>query len=159
MQRNTWQRVLLWVATLGLMAGIYAFSAQPGEQSYALTEAAVLPLTELIADMQSGADEHTVAQLLIVLGTLARKLAHFAEYALLGLLLHLLCVNHGCRRLSLPMLLGAAYAATDEWHQSFVPGRLGTPLDVLLDAAGVATGVLLIHLIRRIRRRKHVHDS
>ena len=30
------------------------------------------------------------------------------------------------------------YAATDEWHQTFVEGRHGTPVDWLIDAAGVA---------------------
>ena len=36
-----------------------------------------------------------------------------------------------------------AYAISDELHQHFVPGRLGSPLDVLIDAAGVAVGVAL----------------
>lgn len=30
------------------------------------------------------------------------------------------------------------YAATDEWHQSFVPGRTGRPRDVAIDAGGAA---------------------
>ena len=38
---------------------------------------------------------------------------------------------------------GIAYAATDEVHQHFVPGRLGSPVDVAVDAVGVALGVLL----------------
>jgi VanZ like family len=67
-----------------------------------------------------------------------RKLAHAAEFAVLGLLL--------VRALGRPLLsfwLGAAYAVTDELHQSLVPGRLGSPLDVAIDAAGVAVGVAL----------------
>jgi VanZ family protein len=36
-----------------------------------------------------------------------------------------------------------AYAATDEFHQSFVEGRHGTPVDWLIDAAGMAVAVLL----------------
>ena len=67
-----------------------------------------------------------------------RKLAHAAEFAVLGLLL--------VRALGRPwpaFWLGAAYAVTDELHQSFVPGRVGSPLDVAIDAAGVAVGVAL----------------
>ena len=65
-----------------------------------------------------------------------RKLAHAAEYAILGALL--------LRTLGqvLPALaLGIAYAASDELHQHFVRGRTGASLDVLIDAVGVAIGV------------------
>ncbi|HUQ21821.1 MAG TPA: VanZ family protein [Gaiellaceae bacterium] len=65
-----------------------------------------------------------------------RKLAHAAEFSLLGALL-LRAV--GAERAALG--LGIAYAATDEVHQLFVAGRHGSPFDVLIDAAGVALGV------------------
>ena len=67
-----------------------------------------------------------------------RKLAHAAEFALLGaLLLRALAVERTA------LALGAAYAVTDELHQHFVPGRLASPYDVLIDAVGVAIGVAL----------------
>jgi VanZ like family len=73
-----------------------------------------------------------------------RKLAHAGEYAVLGALL--------LRALGRPWVafgLGIAYAISDEIHQSFVPGRLGSPLDVAIDAVGVAAGVLLWQRLRR----------
>jgi VanZ family protein len=66
-----------------------------------------------------------------------RKLAHATEYAVLGALL--------LRALARPLpafALGVLYAVTDELHQHFVPGRRGAALDVVIDAAGVAVGVL-----------------
>ena len=48
--------------------------------------------------------------------------------------------------------LGTAYAASDELHQFFVPGRSGEFLDVLLDSAGVAVGVALLWLLLRKRK-------
>ena len=69
---------------------------------------------------------------------LLRKLAHAVEYAILGALL--------VRALGRPWVavaVGVAYAVSDEVHQSFVPGRVGSPLDVALDTVGVAAGVLL----------------
>jgi hypothetical protein len=48
------------------------------------------------------------------------------------------------------LALGIAYAASDEVHQHFVTGRVGSPLDVLIDAVGVAIGVALY---RRLGRR------
>ena len=47
------------------------------------------------------------------------------------------------RREPLAILLGSAYAVTDEVHQAFVTGRQGSPLDWLIDTAGVVAGVLL----------------
>ena len=67
---------------------------------------------------------------------LLRKLAHAAEYAFLGLLL-----ARAAGRPSVALLLGVTYAALDEVHQTFVPGRAGRPLDVLIDTAGLALGV------------------
>ena len=67
-----------------------------------------------------------------------RKLAHAAEFGVLGALLY-----RALRREPLAILLGSAYAATDEVHQAFVSGRHGSPLDWLIDTAGVVAGVLL----------------
>jgi VanZ family protein len=73
-----------------------------------------------------------------------RKLAHAAEYAVLGALL-----QRALNRPALAFALGTLYALSDEIHQSFVPGRQGSPLDVALDAAGVAVGVALWHRAQR----------
>jgi VanZ family protein len=67
-----------------------------------------------------------------------RKLAHFAEFAVLGVLL-----ARAVRNLPAAFALASLYAVTDEVHQLFVPGRAGSPLDWLVDAAGAGTGVLL----------------
>ena len=67
-----------------------------------------------------------------------RKLAHTAEYAVLGALL-----VRATGRSGIALALGTLYAVTDELHQTFVAGRSGRPLDVAIDAVGVACGVLL----------------
>jgi VanZ family protein len=68
--------------------------------------------------------------------TILRKGAHVTEYAVLAVLL--------VRALEqeLPAFaLAVAYAATDELHQTFVRGRHGSPVDVVIDAIGVALGL------------------
>ena len=66
-----------------------------------------------------------------------RKTAHAAEYAILGALL-----LRALGRALPAFVVGVAYAISDEIHQSFVEGRRGAPLDVLIDAVGVGVGVL-----------------
>ena len=75
-----------------------------------------------------------------------RKIAHVAEYAILGALL-----ARATGRTGLAFGLGTLYAISDELHQSFVPGRVGAPLDVAVDAVGVAIGVALWQLARARR--------
>jgi VanZ family protein len=65
-----------------------------------------------------------------------RKLAHIAEYAVLGAF-----AFRAARSVSAALLLGSAYAVTDELHQTFVSGRHGSPVDWLIDTAGVVVGV------------------
>ena len=73
-----------------------------------------------------------------------RKLAHACEFALLGALL--LRALHK----ALPAIgVGVAYAASDELHQHFVEGRVGAPLDVLIDSVGVAIGIVLWRRVAR----------
>jgi VanZ family protein len=65
-----------------------------------------------------------------------RKAAHTAEYALLGWLL-----LRAVRSAPLALALASLYAVTDEFHQTFVTGRHGSPVDWLIDTAGAAVGI------------------
>jgi VanZ family protein len=69
--------------------------------------------------------------------TILRKGAHVTEYAVLGGLLY-----RALGREALTLAAGIAYAATDELHQHFVRGRHASPVDVAIDAIGIAVGML-----------------
>jgi len=70
--------------------------------------------------------------------TILRKAAHMTEYGLLWWLWRH-ALGHG----GAAALITLAYAATDEWHQTFVTGRHGSPVDWLIDATGVAIAALV----------------
>jgi VanZ family protein len=55
------------------------------------------------------------------------------------------------RMVALAALVAAAYGATDEWHQSFVPGRNPDPGDLLADAVGASAGALVAGVLLRAR--------
>lgn len=72
-----------------------------------------------------------------------RKNAHVFEYAVLAFLIARGLRATGPRAASpwVPaFLLAALYAVSDEFHQSFVPGRGPSPLDIGFDALGAALG-------------------
>lgn len=74
-----------------------------------------------------------------------RKLGHMTEYAILTALwwraLRGLGAHHA---LPFALAISLGYAITDEFHQTFVDGRNGTPVDVLIDAAGMAVAAAVI---------------
>ena len=82
---------------------------------------------------------------------LLRKLAHFTEFASLGMILTWI-MGMLSRPLPLALACGFAAACVDETIQMFVPDRGPAFTDVLIDTSGVLTGLLLLLLIRRWRR-------
>jgi VanZ family protein len=75
--------------------------------------------------------------------TVLRKAAHLTEYAILGALL-----LRALGRELPAFAAGVLYAASDEVHQHFVRGRHASPVDVLIDAVGIALGILALRLFR-----------
>lgn len=86
---------------------------------------------------------------------IVRKLAHFAEFTMLGVLL-MLCLRvytrHFVRHTSWPLLGGMTTALADETLQAFVPGRSSQVSDVWLDMAGVVAGLLAALLLLLVVR-------
>lgn len=121
-RRSPLALAVLWAPPIALMAVIFVLSAQP--------------------DLNSG---------LGTLDTILRKLVHMAEYGLLVFLLWraLRASVRDRPAVAVALALAVLYAATDEWHQSYVEGRHGTPVDVLIDSVGMLTVATL--LLRRLR--------
>lgn len=87
---------------------------------------------------------------------IARKCCHLTEYAILASLLwRAFRLSTGNRfsgwywpEAGLALAVVFLYAASDEFHQSFVPGRTALFSDVLIDTAGGAAGLFFLWLIR-----------
>jgi VanZ family protein len=90
------------------------------------------------------------------------KLAHAAEYGIFGWLLlrsfRALTPKHA-KAVFLVLFLGSVYAASDELHQLFVPGRRADVFDFLADAAGLALSQLILQLTVRRHRAAGAEKS
>ena len=84
---------------------------------------------------------------------LLRKLAHFTEFASLGMILTWIMLLLA-KPIPLALAGGFAAACIDETIQIFVPDRGPAFTDVLIDTSGVLTGILLFLLLRHWRQRK-----
>jgi VanZ family protein len=80
-----------------------------------------------------------------------RKLGHVVEYAILAALMwRALHPTDRPRQLAISaFMITVLYAVSDELHQMFVPGRHGTPLDVMIDAGGAIIGLAAVRLWRK----------
>jgi len=99
----------------------------PADISSEKSGAVLLILNKLLFGGKAVLTEHIV-----------RKLAHFAEYTIAGILGMLFFRNLGFPVLSL--FSGLLVALTDETIQLFVPGRSGQITDVWLDFSGILAG-------------------
>lgn len=108
-----------WLPALFMMAAIFAFSSQPGDN-----------LPDFF-----GWDY------------VVKKGGHVAGYALLALA-YFHWLRYDKRYYRLAWALAVLYAATDEFHQSFVPGRSPSMFDALVfDNAGALLGLWLYQKI------------
>jgi VanZ family protein len=101
-----------------------------------------------------------------------RKTAHVSEFAILYLLLQYafanvcttaVSANTGMpstiyrfwfnTRLVMSVILAVLYAGTDEWHQSFVPGRSSSISDVFIDSCGVLFAWIMLGVYLSCRSR------
>ena len=143
------------VASIVCMAAIFISSAQSADVSSELSGAMTRGLFSSIG-ARFGIVES--AWLLDRLEYFLRKTAHLMIFAVLGF-----CVFNAVRQLSvndrkafLLSLCGCSfYAATDEFHQYFVPGRACMWQDWLIDTAGVLLGcaVALLFALRYRKKR------
>ena len=158
MKRRPVRFALLMLAILWMVL-IFGFSAQSAVESGGLSALITEPLTNLIVKHSAEMSAAQRAEVYTKVDDIVRMFAHFCEYTVLGMLLTAVLRAFGIKNALWPWLAGLAYAVTDEWHQSYSPGRANEPKDVLIDAAGVLCGVAIYHIIRKIWRRFHVHHS
>ncbi len=137
------KRRLFWlILSLVWMLLIYVLSAQPGNESAALSDRFVA-LLEILFFKQEALMQHA--------SIIVRKTAHMSEYGILAILLYQMYWESKYRSKAWQhaFVCSVAYAASDEFHQLFVSGRAGMWSDVFFDACGAAFALIVWHLIKQ----------
>jgi VanZ family protein len=141
-----WLPVMIWMAVI--------FTASGDSRSFQRSSRILGPLLRWLFP-------HLPEETLNGIVTFARKCIHLTVYAILAFLFWRALRKPrkadprpwSWREAGLAVLLVALYAATDELHQQFVPSRIGSPLDVLLDTLGGFAGMLGVGALWRWRHR------
>lgn len=141
-----WFPVVIWMVVI--------FSASSDRASFQRSSRILGPLIRWICP---GLPEEKVSQFV----TFGRKCAHLGEYAFLALLcLRALRGPKGAERLpwdwrlaATALLIVVLYAASDEFHQSFVPSRQASVVDVCIDSSGGFFALIFLWAVGRWRHR------
>lgn len=97
-----------------------------------------------------------------VLHNFIRKNAHFFIYMFLGILIkNALSTSDikGFKAILFALVVCAAYAASDEFHQYFVPGRTALVTDVFIDSTGSFIGIILYSILDWISGRRSIWQA
>jgi VanZ family protein len=96
---------------------------------------------------------------------LIRKLGHLTEYAILAMLLWRGVYRGMNLRMKMSILfllawlVAAIFAATDEFHQSFVPSRTASAIDMMIDICGAMIGLIICMMFAAQGRSKPLNQE
>lgn len=124
------KKIILIILLIIWMITVYCFSNQQGESSGNTSGKFIKTILKVFSKDIS---KEQIQKLQLPI----RKLAHFTIYAIGGILAILLLNQYNIpliQKLIYSQLIISAYAALDEFHQSFIPGRTASIWDVLIDS-------------------------
>lgn len=139
----------LMVLTVLWLSVIYGFSGENSDTSDSTSSAVTEAILDITVSDFSELPEGDRKDMVDKYNRPVRKLAHFSEYTLLGVLISLIYLCHDFRtwRLFVFSAISCILLATaDEIHQIFVPGRACRFTDVLIDSSGSVLGILIVFL-------------
>lgn len=146
-------KLILIVLWMGI---IFMFSNDSGEASEKKSDHVIISIYNVFNDTEL--TEKQKEQLIEDVVYPTRKIAHFTEYLILGLLvLSFLSEFYTItlKSVLITILLCCLYAVSDEFHQLFSDGRSPRVFDVVIDTLGATMGVVIYSfLAKKIFRRK-----
>ena len=137
-------RILPVAATIAIMIAIFLFSSQNSVDSSEVSSSLIRQIIDTVP-FTAHASEARKLEIVEYLHNFVRKCAHFTIYTSLGFSFCASLIANAANKKRpaiwlCTIVFCCVYAATDEFHQTFVSGRSGEIRDVLLDTSGGATG-------------------
>lgn len=154
-----WRLVCL-VLTIVWMVFIFSMSDRNASESTKLSRSVGYRVCQIFVPGYENWSEQKQDKLAEQIDYPVRKCAHAAEYAILGVLLAgtllggpVLKRYKTAGQYAICWGIGVLYAASDEIHQLFVPGRSGMVRDVMIDGFGVFVGLCVVYVVRCVFKK------
>lgn len=145
-------RMILIVLLIGTFGLIFGFSSQDGKESSGVSRKVTETITKGIKSIQEKPKDEK-EKIISRIEHIIRKIAHFSIYTAVGFLLIGLLSTYKLKnkwRIIITVIIGVLYAVSDEFHQSFSPGRTPMVTDVYIDTLGIILGILILLLIKEV---------
>ena len=142
-----WIRGIFLAITLSWMIVIFSFSAQPADDSGKTSQGVGAFLAELFVPGYEDWSTQRQEAFVEKINHPVRKAGHLTEYAVLGTLVTGTVLSFGLRGKRAALTaegVGVLYAASDAFHQLFVPRRGSQITHVLIAARGIAAGAAAV---------------
>lgn len=131
--------IIIW------MILVFSFSNQTNTISTGVSSKLTIKIVNFL-HITDGCTEDNAKIVVSNINHIIRKVAHYSIYALGGFLIYLEMALYKITfkfKVIFTQLIGSIYACTDEFHQSFVPGRSSEIRDVIIDSFGVLGGIII----------------
>ncbi len=138
------KRIILTTLTVIWMVVIFCFSNQRADVSTGESQSLIRStIVNVYKFFHPNASQEKVDQIVEKYDVPVRKIAHFTEYFILGVLVCFTLKSYGVKNAYIMAIICALYAGTDEVHQLFVEGRNGNIIDFLIDSTGSNLAIFL----------------
>lgn len=156
-------KALSLLSVLVLVSIIFYSTLHTGYESNNASEKVALLIANAVFGILNLPSVEPNSELLDVINTIVRKLAHFTEYLILCALIYFVCRKFcisGKKAKIISLFLTFALACIDETVQIFVPGRDGRVADVIIDMSGalITLAIIKIFEIQALRKRQGTED-
>lgn len=150
--------IISYIALILWMGLIFYFSSQTGGASGGTSDGLIKTVLKIIGGaLNIDFTNQEVMHIISTCGVWVRKMAHFTEYFILGLLMTNalgFTIKKKTNFIIILVLLCFIYALSDELHQIFVPGRNGNIKDALIDLSGSYAGIMTFMIGVKVKEIK-----
>ncbi len=142
-------RIIMLILLVLTFISIFNFSNQDGQTSGGLSRKVARKIVDVFPYTKN-LKEETKNKIVEKSQPIIRKGAHLSIYTLVGIFIMSYISTYKIHlkyKFLISILVGLVYAGLDEIHQSFIPGRTASIIDVGIDTAGVFLGIILVLII------------
>lgn len=136
------KRIIFISMMLVTFFSIFNFSSQTGKESGNVSNKVTTVIVKVLVRNEASRDKYITK-----LEPIVRKLAHFSIYTIVGFAIMGMFCTFDIRnkyKLIFSLLIGVAYAVSDEIHQMYIPERGPSIIDIGIDSVGVLTGAFIM---------------
>lgn len=147
-------KILSFLPTIFMLCVIFSFSGQKGDASSQLSRGITYKIVELEEKIiEEKFDSNMIEQKIEEIHFYVRKIGHVTEFFMLGLAMTIPCFVYqikGKKFILIPVIGAIIFAALDEFHQLFVPGREAALRDVFIDSIGIIFAAFCVQIGKKI---------